>query len=37
MCLPIHWYTFDEDLNELEKQFEIEDLKEHYELILEVK
>lgn len=37
MCLPIHWYTFNEDLNDLEKQLEIEDLKEHYELVLEVK
>ena len=33
---PIHWYIF-EEMTEEEKEKEIEDLKEHYKLVLEVK
>lgn len=33
---PIHWYIF-EEMTEEEKLKEIEDLKEHYKLVLEVK
>lgn len=33
---PIHWYIF-EEMTEEEKEIEIQDLKEHYKLILEVK